>query len=109
MIPDMIKKPCRQSPYQRKSAAIEREPCVSPKAGTIFKHLKAQHSQKEKKQQKSDPPKLAKDLQKDLVGMDHGLGPLDGIRKIMLGKALISQSDAPGVIKDHPQAPLPNE
>ena len=99
----MVEHSCRQCTQKRKPSAKAPRITICTSLGfySPFDQAIKRYAKKGKEQDQSDESKLAKNLQKDLMGMDHRFGSLDGIRKVMCCEILISQSDAKGMIADH--------
>lgn len=109
VIPNIIKKSRRHSPQHRHTAAEALHIVISMVLQSLWKQLADQQSKKYQAQNQSQAADLTKNLQKNLMGVDHRLGALYGVRKILFGKALHSQSDSKGMVANHPQNTPPNE
>ena len=83
MIPDMIKHSRRQSSCYCNAASKASELAILPDTVPLLDRFKEKYAKKHQKQKQTENPQLTKNLQKDLMGMNHGFGPLERVRKIV--------------------------
>lgn len=108
MIPDVIKHAHNQNAKQRAPAAKALHLVIFFDLWGFFEKSEQQPTKKKQKQKPANHTKLTKDLQKDLMRVDHSLSAADGIGAVSRGKILIPQSNAKGMLPKHSSNTLPN-